>query len=389
MVRVGAVYNDTHIQIRYEFETDDPSWFHDYLVYRDGGWERLGRGAAGPAATGLYEDRISVSMNNGTVEGFDVYGGYVTMHPGVVGRTDEAEDEVTKFLPGSREDAPAGTRWGLVLDDDKISRMQDRGEFLTTWQWRAHRSNPIGYADPGFVLEARNSASGRGMYATNWDDDSDQPLYMYDADSVGIHALDGQRLAQRDYSQNDLYYLFREDAKPFDPDHEWQEGDALPRRYLRTPSGHRGALKASGRWSDGAWRVSVERTLESPDPREGLSISSGQTLSAAFAVHTGATQGRWHLVSMPLRLGIGADGDITARYTNGELSEASVEWTEVPLFYSGQVYLDWLQGHGHPVHYAYERALLDPLNPARIRELAAQLARHERDWLREQRASPR
>jgi len=386
-VRVGAVYNDTHIQIRYEFETDNPSWLHDYLVYRKGQWQTLGSGAAGPAHTGLYEDRISVALNNNTVNGFDIYGGYVTMHPGVVGRTDEADEEIGKFIAGSREDAPARTRWRLVLDEDRISRMQDRGEFLTTWQWRAHRSNPIGYADPGYVLEARNSASGRSMYETNWNDNSNQPLYMYDPESVGFHALDGDRVTRRDYGQDELYYLSRSDAKPFDPNHNWKDGDALPRRYLRTPSGHRGELRASGRWSNGVWRVSVQRTLESPDPREGLTLSHGQTVTAAFAVHTGATQGRWHLVSLPLRFGIGAEADLTARYTSGELADASVEWTEVPLFYAGQVYLDWLQGDGHPVHDAYQRALRDPLNPSRIRELAAQLVKHERDWLREQHAS--
>ncbi|MFA9480481.1 ethylbenzene dehydrogenase-related protein, partial [Phycisphaerales bacterium AB-hyl4] len=207
LLRVAVVYNDTHIQIRYEFATDHPSWYHDYLVYRAGEWQRLGEGAAGPAPTGLQEDRIAMMLDDGSVEGFAEYGGYVTMHPGVSSRTDEAPADVNKFLPASREGEMDAGMWQRTHSDDELDRLRDEGVFINTWQWRAHRSNPIGYADPGYVLDARNSAEGQGMYATNWDDEQDQPLYMFDPAERDRHALQDNLLLDRAYGQDDPYYL--------------------------------------------------------------------------------------------------------------------------------------------------------------------------------------
>lgn len=383
-LRVGVVYNDSHLQIRYEYATDHPSWYHDYLVYQAGKWERLGRGAAGPESSGLQEDRISVMIDDGSVEGFATWGGYVTMHPGVASRSDEAPQETTKFILPSRRGARDADLWQRVRTDSEVDRLRDEGVFIHSWQWRAHRSNPIGYADPGFVLDARNSAEGRSMYATNWDDQAGQPRYMYDPQRTGAYALRQEALLARAYSQDDPYFLYDEYALPFNPERGWREGDVLPRRFLTQPSGSRASLRADGRWSDGAWRVRVTRQLEAPNPRDGKSLEHGESYNVSFAVHTGATQGRWHLVSLPLTLSLGAGGHIQAVYVQGDLDEAEAEWTDVPLFYTGQVYLSWLLDNGHPVHERYRAALEDPLDPRAVRRLARELAAHERDWLREQ-----
>lgn len=383
-LRVGVVYNETHIQVRYEFETDHPSWYHDYLVYRDGAWSVLGGANAGPAPTGLYEDRISMMLDDGSVAGFAEYGGYVTMHPGVAGRTDAAPDETEKFILPSRADAPHEQIWEQHRTDEELASLQDKGVFLNTWQWRAHRSAPIGYADPGFVLDTRRSATGRSMYATNWDADRGRPLYMFDPDHAGRHALREERLLARRYGQDDPYYLFVENALPFDPDHAWRDGDVIPRRYLQPPTDGRASLTARGRWEDGAWRVRVTRTLEGHDPRESKAIRPSETYNIAFAVHTGATQGRWHLVSLPLRLGVAAPGHINAVRVEGDLDTAEAPWTEVPLFYTGQVLTDWLNDASHPLYSAYQSALSSPLDPRSVSALSEAIAAHERAWLEAQ-----
>ncbi len=395
-LRVSAVYNDTHIQVRYEFPTDDPSWYHDCFIFEDGEWVRYGSAPVGPQEHGLYEDRISVAIDAGNIEGYETYGGFLVSHPGIRSRTDEigrddvvghphlgdrlGETDVRKFLAESREDTSDENLWRSVRSEEELSRMREEGRFLDTWQWRAHRSNPHGYADNGYVLDYRFSAEGRGMYTTNWDDEHERPRWMFDPEKVGFSALEKERLLARDYGQDDIYYLKDEFAVPFDPEHDWQEGDVIPRRILREPSGSRGSLQADGRWKDGAWHVAVTRTLESPNPRDSHEIKPGETYNVQFAVHTGQMGARWHYVSMPLVLGLdaGAVVHLEAVYTEaGHLDTVEGNWIEVPLFYPGQATQSAVRAADAPLGSAVRAAARDPLSAGRIRALANRLVEHE------------
>jgi hypothetical protein len=169
-LQVSAVYDDTHVQVRLRLATDRPSWYHPYLVYQDGRWVRHGSGTDGPAPQGLFEDRISLMWDDGSVEGFAEHGGRVATHAalrstrsavsaqdvrahpylgGALGRSD-----VRKFIGESRrEGVDPGDLWAAVRPAEELGELCRRGVFLDLWQWRAHRSNPIGYADNGYVLE--------------------------------------------------------------------------------------------------------------------------------------------------------------------------------------------------------------------------------------------
>lgn len=364
VLRVGAVYNDQEIQIRYEFETDDPSWYHQYLVYEGGEWVRYGSAQAGPEPDGLYEDRISMMLDDGSVDGFAAYGGFITSHEGMrsltsaVGSDEVSEhpylgetlgrSDVRKFIPQSREGEGADVSWDGVQDEETLQRLREDGVFLDLWQWRAHRSNPVGLADNGYVLEYRHSSSGSSMFSNNWDSDTDQPLWMYDPDATGIAAIEAERLFAREYGQDDYYYLAEDFAVPFDPDHDWQDGDTLPFRFLSAGEGSRAAIAADGRWEDGMWRVRLTRTLEAPDPLDSKTLEDGGVYPVAFAVHEGQVGARWHLVSMPTSLGLGNDeADIVATRTDGDLDAAEVEWTDVPVMYPSQMVWQFLNSD-HP-----------------------------------------
>lgn len=238
-LQVAAVYSDDEIQLRIRFETRNPSWYHDYLV------------------------------------------------------------------------------------------------FLDLWQWRAHRSHPVGFADNGYVLDYRHGSSGRSMYSTNFDRETDTPLKMYDAHKSGFHALRLEKLLTGEYGQDDWYFLAEDFAVDFDPDHNWVNGDTLPRRILRQPQGSRGAIRASGGYSDGAWEIRLTRSMEAPDPRDSMSFIPGSTYTAAFAVHTGATGGRHHLVTVPVTVGLDAEATIVATKTAGDINAATTEWLTIPLFDPG------------------------------------------------------
>jgi len=402
-LEVAFVYNSDSIQVRYRYATDTPSWYHQYLIYENGDWVRYGGGGAGPDPHGLYEDRISMQLDDGSVDGFAQLGGFVTIHPGMRTLTNEASgddvashpylgdelgrDDVRKFIPESREgDMEEGEQWHQTRGPDEIDRLRDDGVFLDLWQWRSHRSNPLGYADNGYVLEYRHGSEGTGMYTDNRDDEG-RPRYMFDPEITGRLALRKDSLIDRHYGQDDPYFIFEGNAVPFDPDHDWQEGDAIPQRFLQEPEGSRGALKADGYWEDGAWHLSVTRTLEAPDPRDSKALEEGGTYHVAFAVHADGSGARWHYVSVPYALGIGdtdgASPTLRASHTDGPLQDADVEWTEIPVFYPGQVDYSWLLSPDHPGHYFVQEGEMHMLQIHQIERLSKYIVRQELELLGE------
>ncbi len=396
VIRVDMVYNDSHVQLRYEYATDNPSWYHQYWVFRDGDWVRKGDGSGGPDAHGLYEDRISMMLDDGSVNGFDRYGGWMLIHDGMRTLTSAAErdavrahpklgeamgrSDVRKYLPGTRNAEPEQISWHKIRDDDELAAMQKAGEFLDLWQWRAHRSHPMGHADNGYVLHYRLSSEGRSMFTTNWDDEGGHPAWMLDPDQVGSPALDWERLVAREYGQDDVYFISEDNAVPFDPDYAWQEGDVIPQRFLRQPDGSRGAIHSAGRYEDGAWRIRLTRTLDAPNALDSKTLSDGGLYTVAFAVHSGAVGARWHRVSLPLQLSLGEHdtADIIARRVDGDLDAAPPEWTEVDLIYPGQITWQWLHSDDHPGNpfvRAGELRVWDQHDPATLSEF---IADHER-----------
>jgi len=370
-LEVAAVYNDEAIQIRFRYQTEQPSWYHQVWRYSDGEWVRHGSGVPGSTPYRLYEDRISMMLSDEAVPDFARFGGFMTAHEGMrhldsAASTEAVEDhpvlgremgrsDVRKFIPGSREDE-AAAEWDDLKSDDELQAMRKRGEFIDLWQWRSHRSNPVGKADNGYVLHYRLNASGRGMFTTNWDDDTGQPAWMFDPEVTGMHALSWQRLIDGEYGQDDYYYLAESHAVRFDPNHGWQEGDVIPQRLLREPSGSRGAIAADGRYHDGAWHVALTRSLDAPDPKDSKSLKPGGQYTVAFAVHEGKGA-RWHHVSMPLTLILdnGQDEEperitprIIARYVDGNLDGAEFTFARVPLIHPGQITWQWLHSAGHP-----------------------------------------
>ena len=364
-LKVAAVYNDQDIQIHYTYKTDSPSWYHQVWRYEDGEWVRYGSGGPGPDPHQLYEDRISMLLDDGSVEDFDRFGGWMTVHEGMRSLTSAADaddvrshaklgkelgrSDVRKYLPQTRDvDDPAEPSWDAIKDNAELAQLQQDGVFLDLWQWRSHRSHPMGYADNNYVMHYRLSSDGDSMFTTNWDSDNNQPAWMFDPKQVGSPALSWDALLDREYGQDDPYFIHAGNAVAFDPDHDWQEGDVIPQRFLQQPSGSRGAIQADGGYKDGAWRITLTRSLEAPNDHDSKTLSHGETYNVAFAVHS-AAGARWHLVSLPQTLGLEqSDADIVAQKVSGNLDDAELHWTEVDLFYPGQITYQFLHTEDHP-----------------------------------------
>lgn len=332
-VQVKAAYNDTDMFFQFQWASDR-GVYHDYYVYKDGKWERMG--GAWPYTDPekvSYEDRLTFNIDDGQVAGFPKYGCFVTCHDDMrympESPADEGDLEITKY----------------ILDD---------GKRLDLWHWRAHRSNPIGYSDDQWVTNkdmtkeedrgGRKGDEGQGPYTTNWDSEKEQPKFMFDASKTGFAAFKWDDLTTTDY-----YYLSEDIAVPFDPDLPWEEGDTIPRRLLRVPTESRGDITAKGVWEDGMWTVELTRKLDSGHPDDDVILVDGQTYFMGIALHKDNTGNRHHYVSFPQSLGLGVDADITAvKFTGDSPDWASVSGHTVTVFLPGQTSWEFVNSDQHP-----------------------------------------
>ena len=342
-----VAYNDDEIFWRFRWDTDTPHFYHDYLVYQDGEWVRYGRSPVGSDPHGVYEDRLTMLVDDGSVDGFAQYGGYMTVTDNEMrfysdeADPDEVEEilgegrsDVRKFLPETRTDIDD---WRTRRSEDELTELREAGYFLDLWHWRAHRSNPIGWADDQLVFDYRLSDEGTGPFTTNFDDDAETPAFMFDPDATGQHAMDWDRVLDMDYTQDDYYYLSEDIAVPFDPDHDWQEGDVIPRRLLREPDGARGVIFAQGIATNGEWNLDLRRALDTGYPLDDKALSHLGLYDIAFAIHANASGSRWHYVSFPFTLGLSRDAQIEATRFGGEQPPwDDLDWTTITLFYPGQ-----------------------------------------------------
>ena len=363
-LRFKVAYDDENIYWRFEWDAPNGSFYHDLFAYEDGEWVRYGESPVGSEEFGFYEDRMTFFVDDGSVPYFAQYGGFITaISDQMRFFTDEASEEeveavigesdLRKWLPGTRTDF---YDWTTVRSEEELEALTEAGYFLDLWHWRAHRSNPVGFADDTLVTWYRLSDEGTGPFATNWDSDLEQPNFMFDPDITGQYALRWERLVNREYTQDDYYYLSEDIAVPFDPDHDWQEGDVIPRRLLREPDGSRGDIFANGIWDQEMWHVDLMRALDTGNPQDDKILHHLGVYDVAFAVHRDATTARWHYVSNPLTLGLSRDADVEAlRFDGDQPPWDDIEWTEIILFYPGQIAWDHLMSDAHAGYEEMQR----------------------------------
>ncbi|MDX1270079.1 MAG: ethylbenzene dehydrogenase-related protein, partial [Oceanisphaera sp.] len=194
------------------------------------------------------------------------------------------------------------------------------------------------------------SDAGKGPFSTNWDAERSQPLFMFDRDKAGMDALTWKQVQQDSVDFDGIYYLSEDMARPFDPDHRWQQDDVIPRRLLRSGQGSRADISVfgQGRWQDGWWDLTLQRALDTGHPLDDKAFVHQGRYDLAFAVHRDATGSRWHYVSHPYTLGLGRDADLVAQYIDGEQPVWSDDgWTDITLFYPGQISWPQLTSQAH------------------------------------------
>jgi len=323
---VQAAYDARNAYFRYQWKTNGKAGI-EYPYYRFNGKEwkvyggpRLDKDVQEGKQPAIYEDRLSMMLDDGKVPGFAQQGCWLTCHdgsrdmPGFKSKDEVAanplmaaikKNDVRKYLPASRTN-PSDWTTGKSLDE--IAKLKAGGGFVDLIQWRAHRSNPVGMADDGYVLEYRNFDAGKNPFASNLDKETKQPKFMFDAKKFGAKAVSAKQIGKKDN-----FLLKGVNAVPFDPKAGWKEGDLLP-RYLLSASDASGSAadnKASGQWKNGMWTVVVTRPLGLANS-DDKALKSGGVYNVGFAVHDDNITTRGHQVSFVKTLGLGVKADIQA-----------------------------------------------------------------------------
>jgi hypothetical protein len=216
-------------------------------------------------------------------------------------------NDVRKYLPSTRTDEQASWDKGRTVAE--IDTIKASGGFLDLIQWRAHRSNPVGMADDGYVLEWRNFDAGRNPFASNLNAKTGQPVYMYDAGKVGARGLTDATMRRTGTA-----LILGVNTAPFDPNAGWKAGDLLPQYYLSRADATGSAADnkdAKGAWKDGMWTVEWVRPLNLKNA-DDKALQEGKAYNFGFAVHDDNITTRGHQVSFPVTVGFGAKAAIEA-----------------------------------------------------------------------------
>jgi len=300
---------------------------HPYLRYNGKEWKALGYPKLDEVVQngeqpGIYEDRFSMMIDDGSVELYEEQGCWLTCHDGERDSperpsTDEVKanplfkylkkKDVRKYLPSTRTDDNAS--WDMAKTPEEIAAIKAAGGFLDLMQWRGHRSNPVGMSDDFYVLEYRNSDAGKNPFSSNVDKKTHQPKYMFNEKVYGKSAVRIEDIRVMPTT------LIREsNAVPFDPNAAWKEGDLIP-KYLVSREDSKGSAadnnRSKGVWKDGVWTVVWARKLGLTNP-DDKALKEGGVFTFGFAVHDDNITTRGHHVSFPINIGFGAKATIEA-----------------------------------------------------------------------------
>ena len=322
-LNVQVAYDDQNAYFRFQWKTKSNHPGDGYPYYRFDGKDWKSYGAprlSAPAYKGeqpaIYEDRLSMLIDDGAVSGFDKQGCWLTCHAGERDNPKQPSAaevaanpfyqaikraDVRKYLPFTRTDASAS--WDKGVSIEELNKLKAEGKFLDLIQWRAHRSNPVGMADDGYVLEWRNFDAGANMFASNMDGKAKQPRFMFDEKKAGMKAFSDASLPK-----NGGVLLRDQNAVAFDPNAGWKAGDVLPQYVVsdKLASGSAADNKnVKGEWKDGTWTVVWARPLNLANP-DDKALREGKAYNFGFAVHDD------NQVSFPVTVGFGAKADIQA-----------------------------------------------------------------------------
>lgn len=325
VVNIKAAHDDEYLYITARWPSKEAGRYHDYIMYREGKWEKYGSHQLATAVLedkqpAVYEDRFSMMFGDESLPEFKTNGCFlachndmrfmpdsptkaqVKAHP-VLGDGGHHKKDIRKYLLPTRTESDETGGWSNLKSTEELDKLKKQGTLLDLMQARMHRSIPVGMADDGYVSYYRFGDAGKKMFSTNWDKEKKQPKYMFDptANNGMPHLL------KKDIKNPDsLYYLGDENKVLYDPNYSWKNGDVLLRRVLtKDVEGSAGDNKnTTAEWSNGYWNLQWKRPL-STGYADDVQMVSGKTYPMGLSIHDNSATARFHFVSLPLLLNLG------------------------------------------------------------------------------------
>jgi hypothetical protein len=215
-LKTKSVYTEDEIFLRFEWPDPDKSMQKNAWKFSGGKWNKIK----------ANEDRLGLVFEINRIDKFATKGCAVLCH-------NESKNEKD---------------WYYAVSSAK--------EKADMWHWKSVRSNPVGYAEDGYVAfnatkepeKGRKRDAGSDTKAkTNRTKDKSGPAYMQDPSktaSIPDTLLVAQAVEIKDNSM-------------------FKEGDELPGYLLHTGWKDSFAdVKAMGAWQNGKWTVVMSRKLE-------------------------------------------------------------------------------------------------------------------------------
>lgn len=355
---VQAAYNDDTMFFHMSWEGDRGDT-HDYFRYTNGKWQKEGgtrrsgqatidndpvRGPTDQNST-IYESRVTFMLDDpnaaNAVKDFSRFGCLLTCHDNsrAMPEWKESDGEVHKYLP-----------------DDHPGR-------LDLWHHRMHRANPIGFSDDQWVGQriageadsgggSRHGDSGDGPWKTGKLDADGNPPWLFDPATTGgpfaFNFTDLFNSPLRQIVDPGAANLGPNAPHPSSIDYANavamgyvpSEGDTVPRRLLRQPTGSHGDITALGTTftpsaSDplqGRWNSNIQRLLNTSN-NDDTAMADGNVYNIAFAVHLGMVTVRDHYVSFPHTVSLnGGAADIQAIKIAGSGRDTLPDFSNTSMF---------------------------------------------------------
>ena len=328
---VRAAYDAEYIYFQFRWPTKTPGGMHTLWRYDGKQWVAWGGPKPDATKRGIppsYEDRLAILLDDpnnvpaydGSRATFSQVGCWMTCHnsmramPNDVprkaldphpywGEKGRRVGDIRKYLLITRTAADENGAWDKVKPAADIAKLKSEGRYLDLWQWRAARSNAVGYASDDWVLEYRNGDAGRSPFFN-----PPKPQFMYDEKVAGFRAIPEAQLQAK---MGQAALIEKKNAVPLDPAAKFNVGDVLPQYLQREPEGSAADIQAFGRYVDGHWVVELRRKLNTGNGDDKL-LRPGTAYPIGFGIFDDAVSNRRHYVTLPMTLGIGVKGDVTA-----------------------------------------------------------------------------
>ena len=316
-LKVQAAYDDKNAYLRFQWRTNAdragtayPSYRFDGKEWKSYGGPKLDKEVQDGTEPGIYEDRMSLMIDDGKVPGFARQGCWLTCHdgsrdmPGSSARTTSKanalltaikKDDVRKYLPATRTD-PSDWKTGKPVDE--IAKIKAAGGFVDLIQWRAHRRtrsawpttatcSSFAISIPARTCSAATPTRGRTRRA-----------------SCGTRRRPGTSRYGEHCARATTSWSASRTRVPFDPSAGWKEGDMLPDYFLSREDAKGSAAdnKAIARLEGREWTVVISRPLGLAND-DDKALREGGVYNVGFAVHDDNITTRGHHVSFVRTLG--------------------------------------------------------------------------------------